>query len=212
MNFLDTLEDLSESVRLGGVDYVARRARLGLFFVLEAIARRREPTAMLDYVAKGTGLPIETVGAASLEEVSAAYAKLRTLNALRWRYPFMTSKQVRDALDYEGRSLALIIHRLASSYGWTEQAILSLVPERAMFYVLEILVDRYQEQQVAYNLSSVGFDKKGKKQPYPSLGWIWPDGPRPNAGPAMRVSRERAVALGLIPAGVVIDLGGNVGN
>ena len=208
MNYLDYLDGTrSAEVRLGGRTVRATRAGLGLHFRLTALAQSQDGDRMLRYVALASGIAIEVVGTATFDEVMKAYLVLLKLNQLDGVFPFMGRRQdhEEDPLDYPGRALARIVHVLAAAYHWSEEAILAMAPERALFYVLEVLADDHQERHWQWTLSSVGFDKNGRKQPFSPMPWRW-GGPLVGETKVIKISRERALRAGMIPFGEFVDL------
>lgn len=205
MNFYEELQPRTAVVDLGG-DIVVERARLCRFMELEALARSHTPDAFLRYVALASGVPTDNLSELSFNCIHEAYRKLRDLNTLREQFPFMVRSRNRDALDYEGRELVGVIHMLARWYAWTRDYICNLYPEEAFCYVLEIIADQQREREFLYNVSSVGYDVKGRKRQFPKLPMVWPQRMPDVTQPQHIISKAKAQEIGLIPSGFTIDL------
>lgn len=135
-------------------------------------------------------------------ELRSAFETLVDLNAVRWTLPFMqpgNGKRPDTAeCDYPGRNWAWWVHKLASRYGWTTEAIFNLWPEEAEAYLQEIIISEYDEAEFSRSLSEVAYvyDKGAQKSFYRPLarpGWMVPQPPE-------RVVRVRRDVL---PWGVV---------
>lgn len=209
MDFLEEFVPNPElTITLEGHEVTVRRATLLKFFKLERILSKDEPTKVFDYLIEAANLNREFLeDQCSLGEVTQVFAQVVKFNQLHGRFPFMASSSKHDPLDYQGRELASVIHLIASSYGWPEEKILSLPPERAFFYALEIMVQQHHDREFQYALSSVGYDKQGRKNPYPKLMWRWHDQEVNSKIPKyLNISPEKAIEKGILPAGLVIDL------
>lgn len=138
-------------------------------------------------------------------EFGTAIIKLRELNRLHFYPPFMESEGTETdppPWSYEGRGITIWVHRLASTYGWSREEILDLVPEEAVVYLQEIMLDAQFQKEWEWSLSprSQAYNKVTKQthhQPLPRPGWM-----------TKREPQIVSIPVSALPMGVVIDLGG----
>lgn len=192
------------AVSLGGEQYHVERARLGLHLRLARLAGRfdEEPDAGLIRVyLDACGLPDVGSGVEQL----TAYVALRLLNEWQWDLPWMLEpgnpEHKPPAYEYEDRTWAWWVHKLASRYGWTRSEIFELWPEEAAAYLQEIFVSEFNETDQARSLSELAYkyDKAAKTSrfmPTPRPGWMV----------GMEPPKRRKVRKDAIPVGVVISL------
>jgi hypothetical protein len=208
MNFTAARKPKRTSITIGSEKREVAQAPLGRFFELQEIARRDDPLMMIDYVAVALDESVETIENLPGGQVIRAYASLRELNRHE-PFPFQragTRGKV-DPLDYEGRGLAQIVHTIAKTYNWSRESIYNLSVDEAFAYILEILVDEHHARNWQYDLSQIGFDKEGKKKPFPKLPWSWSDRPSSDdQAKVIRLEKTLAERVGLIPSGLTIDL------
>jgi hypothetical protein len=211
---LDYLEALKAKgrqveVTLGGQKRTVRRARLGLALRLFDVQGSVDNLIdlVLPYVSLAAGIEEDEI---QLEEAADAFRKLFEMNRAVGVAPLAMAGggagDIPPAFRYRGRGAAAFIHEIAHAYGWTADYILEeLGPEEAWCYVQEIEQARFEEQKYAYQLSTVGRDKRGKQQPMRGPAWFQlPAGPPPRR-------RRTGAPRGRPPpkpTGTVIDLTG----
>lgn len=191
-------------VVLAGVNWRIFRGRLGLHLRLSRLAQDfdAEPSAgaICSYL-EACGLPDEGTGIERL----AAYVALRLLNEWQWDLPWMKApgdpEHKPPAYEYEDRTWAWWIHKLASRYGWTRDQVFDLWPEEAACYLQEIFVSEFDETDQQRSLSELAYkyDKAAQTSrfiPTPRPGWM--------AG--MEAPERRRVPRRAIPVGNVISL------
>ena len=190
-------------VELSGISYRVSRARLGLHLRLARIAERFDeepgPEAVREYL-DACGLPV-----GHGVETLAVFVALRFLNDWQWVLPFMSQRANPDRkaapYDYDDRTWAWNVHKLASRYGWTREEIFDLWPEEGACYLQEIFVAEYDEMEAERGLSELSYryDKGSKFSrfiPTPRPGWM-------GGNEAPKVRRVLKSAL---PVGNVIKL------
>jgi hypothetical protein len=160
--------------------------------------------AFTSYLEVGIGLSLEEVENLSFTEAGDAFLKLQNLNRLRFLPPFLRPDKEAGPdsktppWDYEGRELYIWIHTLASTYGWSREEILGLVPEEAVIYVQEIMLDDQFKREWEYGLSGQGmiYSSRTRTSHF-----------RPLLRPSWMVKREPTVVKmpkSLLPMGNVI--------
>jgi hypothetical protein len=140
-------------------------------------------------------------------EYLVAYRVLRALNALRWDYAFMlATAEMNDHIpprpyEYPDRVFALMVHDVASRYGWTSSEIFDLWPEEFLAYWQEIVISRYDELDQQRQLSRMCYkeDRAGKRL-------VWHPLPRPDWMVRMDKPRPRLIPKALLPQGKTINL------
>lgn len=205
--------DQSIELTLGDELLTVQRQRLGGHLRLMGIDRDLVSCVLAGDVAGAARVIRLYVEVAGLEtrdlrsgEVFLAYRLLRALNALRWDYAFMSvSGKSDDALtrpyEYLDRVYALMVHDVASRYGWTSREIFDLWPEEFLAYVQEIMISRYDELDQQRQLSRMCYkeDRAGKRL-------IWHPLSRPDWMIRMDRPRSRRVPKRLLPQGETINL------
>jgi hypothetical protein len=191
-------------VRLAGVPRRIYRARLGLHLRLSRLAQDfdEEPDAgAIHAYLEACGLPDEGTGVERL----AAYVALRLLNEWQWDLPWMTQpgdpEHKPPAYEYEDRTWAWWLHKLASRYGWSRDQIFDLYPEEAACYLQEIFVAEFDETDQQRSLSELAYkyDKGAQTSrfvPTPRPGWMV----------GMEAPKTRKVHRRAVPVGNVISL------
>lgn len=192
------------TVGLGGQQYRVPRARLGLHLRLARLAGRfdeePEASAVRDYL-EVCGLPDEGTGVEQL----ATFVALRLLNEWQWDLPWMLEpgnpEHKPPAYEYEDRTWAWWVHKLASRYGWTRDEVFDLWPEEAAAYLQEIFVSEFDETDRQRGLSELSYkyDKSTRTSrfiPTPRPGWMV----------GMKAPEARRVRKDVLPVGNVVDL------
>lgn len=191
-------------VVLAGVNRRVYRAKLGLHLRLSRLAQKfdEDPTAgaVWDYLS-ACGLPDEGTGVDRL----AAYVALRLLNEWQWDLPWMKAPgdpaHKPPAYEYDDRTWAWWLHKLASRYGWSRDQIFNLYPEEAACYLQEIFVAEFDEADERRSLSELAYKyDKGSKisrfVPTPRPGWMV----------GMEAPKTRKVHRRAVPMGNIISL------
>ena len=202
MNYYEEIKPKQAEVILCGKKLQVLRA--GLLLHLELASLPKTVDSWVEYIVKASGLTPEIVGGASLDEVGLAYRQLTALNSLHGIFPFMGKGKHTDILDYEGREAAGLVHQLARAYGWTRHYIGELQPEEALFYLLEIAVSDHNEREFYYQVGYAGYNKQGRKNPFPPLRMAWPG--KKTKLKKIEMPLSKAQEMGLAPAGVTINL------
>lgn len=130
------------------------------------------------------------------------FACLLSLNQWQWSLPFMLASKPDkkpEAYEYQDRTYAWYVHKLASRYSWTREYIFNLWPEEFACYLQEIFVSELDEYEDLYRLHEIAYvydksTKRSKYQPLPRPEWMDP----PIAPPVIRIHR------GFLPSGLVI--------
>lgn len=164
----------SITVRLGGREITAQRARLGKHLLLLSLWQKYEEEvgggdaaaihqALVRYVA--TALDCD-IGQATLVELAEAATRLRVVNTFREQPSYMAPYDTRPTdhelpYEYSDRWATLWVHNLAAAYHWSKEHILNLWPEEAAYYYQEILIDRWYDHEWEYNIHGVGNTKHG---------------------------------------------------
>jgi hypothetical protein len=164
---------------------------------------------IFEYLYEATDMKEEAINHLPAVEVLEMFARLVDLNKLQASFPFMestSSSPINEVLyEYPGRNWALIIHQLASRYGWTRQEIFNLWPEEVFAYWQEIVISSYDEMEQQRQLSEFGYkreyapDKASytlKFIPLPRPAWMLPGSEEPET---VTMKRE------MLPIGIVID-------
>lgn len=204
MDYLAVTTESWVTIVLGGEEIKVARARFGVHCRLMRMLQTKGDLDPIEFVRLATGFTENKLDEASPAELRDSFLQLVDLNRSRDTLPFMHAAAGKgDSWDYEGREIARVVHMLARTYNWTRSYILNeLYAEEIYCYLQEILLDDYNEKEFQYSLSEVGFDKKGKKKPFPSLRW----GKQAEAKEYPQIKKEVAERLGLVPIGNVIDL------
>lgn len=185
--YLDAISDQWLTVTLAGQEITVSRARLGLHIRLDRLASEFENapgSVELAEAVKGyfalLGLDIDR---ARPVEILVAFAQLRTFNGWQMSLAFMKAdgkidKPAPEPYEYEGRSWAWIVHKLALRYGWSRDEIWDLWPEEAGCYLQEILIAEHFEAEERYSLSELAYkyDKTSGKsfyQPMAKPAWMY---------------------------------------
>lgn len=168
-----------------GEELVLRRAGLGRHFYLQTLRRRLEE-AKLDcrvdvlkewLVVAGVTHP-EKLSLSDLLHVVRAVVEL---NAPRgqpaWSFVSSDGQPSHTRLsDYTGRTLARVVHTLASHYGWHLEEVLELPPELALAHLQECILADRKRREWEHLLSEMSweYDKgsgKSRYKPLPELPW-----------------------------------------
>ena len=209
----------SIEITLGGQLLECERGRLGVHLELgeildlyqEEVKARSSGgvrRALTSYLGVGTKLNSKAVESLSFVEAGEAFLRLQSFNQLRFFPPFLSGEDEprpdREALpwDYKGRDLHIWIHTLASTYGWSREEILGLVPEEAVIYIQEIMLDDQFKREWEYGLSGQGhiYNQRTRTSHF-----------RPLIRPSWMVRKEPTVVKmpkSLMPVGNVVYGGG----
>jgi hypothetical protein len=133
--------------------------------------------AITSYLEVGTKLGREEIKSLPFVEVGKAFIELQNLNRLRFFPPFLSveggSKPGEELppWNYKGRDLYVWIHTIALAYGWSREEILGLVPEEAVIYIQEIMIDNQFNREWEYSLSGQGmiYNKTTRKSHFRPL-------------------------------------------
>lgn len=206
--FLEAVNDQQGSVVL---DQRVPRARFGLHLKLAELTDKidrallagdaSETARLMSVYFFEVGLSIEDRPG---KDVLIAYLQLSRLNRVKWVLPFQQWQgppMELEVYEYEGRTFAWWIHKLASRYGWTREQIFNLWPEEVACYLQEILVSEFDEHDDRRALSELGYtyDKetgKGTFKPTPRPGWMVKQRPEKK----IRIRKD------MLPVGNVIKL------
>lgn len=189
-----------------------RRARFGEYIRLIPLAEkidqaldRQEVRSMATLINEYLTIAGLNADGLSGEHLLVAYYKLKEFNQWpRWIYAFQVERGPEPKpmpYDYKNRSIAWVIHKLASRYGWTRDYIFGLEVEEVGAYLQEILISEFDEYERARVLSEVSYsyDKAAKVSrliPMPRPEWMTPKiEPKP-----IRINRA-ALPVGLIIKG-----------
>lgn len=184
----------SIEITLRGQPLECERGRLGVHLELgeildlyqEGVKARSSSgvrRAVTSYLEVGTKLSSEEVENLSFVEAGAVFLKLQDLNRLRFFPPFLSGKDEPEPdkeappWDYEGRDLHIWIHTIASAYGWSREEILGLVPEEAVIYIQEVMLEDQFRREWEYSLSGQGMvynktTRTSRFRPLPRPGWM----------------------------------------
>lgn len=198
---------------LGGRSVVVTRQRLGGHLRLMYLDRDCVACALAGDapgLARAICLYLATAGlkvdGLKSGEYLVAYRVLRALNALRWDYAFMlATAEMKDhpprPYEYPDRAYALMVHDMASRYGWTSAEVFDLWPEEFLVYWQEIVISRYDELDQQRQLSRMCYkeDTAGKRL-------VWHPLPRPEWMVRMDRPQARLIPKTLLPQGETINL------
>lgn len=184
----------SIEVTLEGQPLECERGRLGVHLELGEIldlyqegvmARSSEGVrrAITSYLEVGTKLNSKVIESLSFVEAGEAFLQLQSFNQLRFFPPFLSGEDEprpdREAppWDYKGRDLHVWIHTIASTYAWSREEILGLVPEEAVIYIQEIMLDDQFRREWEYSLSGQGMvynktTRTSRFRPLPRPRWM----------------------------------------
>ena len=195
---------------------MVERGRLGVHLLLgglldrcqEAVEARKTNTVVRvlhAYLAMAMGKKEHELGDLEFLEFGTTITTLRELNRLHFFPPFMQDGEPKTETppwSYEGRGITIWVHRLATTYQWSREEILDLVPEEAVVYLQEIILDDQLRKEWEWNLSpqSQTYNKITKQthhQPLPRPSWM-----------VEREPQTVKIPMSALPMGVVIDLGG----
>lgn len=170
---------------------------------LEANDIKAASQTLHTYVEVATDQTHEALG---FLEVGTAVAVLSEFNRLRFYPPFMEGEQptqIPQPWEYEGRRVAVWIHMIGKTYGWSRAEILELEPEDAAIYIQEILLSEQFEKEWEYGISGAGnrFDKRTGKSRFIPLT-------RPHWMVRHKMLSPVRLPSSVLPVGRVIDLGG----
>lgn len=204
----------STTIKLFGAEMVVERGRLGVHLLLgslldqcqEAVEAREvaEINRVLHaYLALAVGK--EDLEGLEFLEFGTAINELRELNRLHFFPPFMEEEHTEvepPPWSYKERGTAIWVHRLAMAYQWSREEILELVPEEAVIYLQEIMLDDQLRKEWEWDLCSFSRvynpkTKTSRHQPLPRPGWM-----------VQREPQIVKIPISALPVGVVIDLGG----
>lgn len=202
------------TVTLGGEPVVCLRGRLGTHLKLGALLDKlQDQIEDLDseaasktlhtYVEVATG---QTHDALGFREAGTAVAVLSEFNRLRFYPPFMEGEQPTQTpqpWEYEGRRVAVWVHMIGKTYGWSRAEILELEPEDAAVYIQEIMLGEQFEKEWEYGISGAGnrFDKRTGKGHFVPLT-------RPHWMVEHKLPSPVKLPASMLPVGRIIDLGG----
>jgi len=185
MSYVDTLLPQQITIVLAGREVIVPRARLGQYLLLERVLDDFEAAPGWAEISQAIRRYFEIVGlnlaGAHPVEILTAFAALGKANGWQWTPAFMREpsppRKEKIAYDYEGRNWAWVIHKLASRYGWSDDHILNLYPERAACYLQEILVSEQLEAEERHSLSELAYQydrvsKTSRYVPLPRPGWM----------------------------------------
>lgn len=211
MDYLESIEPHSFSVNLGGKEYQIVRASLLTFWKLAKIAKKwkddDEERLIVEYLSCALSVDPATIDEWPALDAFKTYEMLLALNMPQdIQYDHVTGpKNSKDnsRLDYDNQSLAAIVTRLASAFGWTRHYILNeLTYDEARCYLQELAVVEHAEKEFEYALSEVAYDKNGRLRPLPPLPFAL--GPVTSENPPIPItSANRASDVGV--AGVVVS-------
>lgn len=187
--FLSAVDPLQRAkIIIDGEPVIVDRCRLldhlRLSEIELKIANSKKPVpisaAVIEYLFVA-GLTDNQIKNASGYELLEAFFVLRKLNAWKWLPPWLKNQEKDEGpgvvYDYKGRRWAIWIHKLASRYGWTPDAIWNLYPEEVAVYMQEVMVAEYYEREDRRALSEVSYkyDKVTKTSrfiPSPLYSWM----------------------------------------
>lgn len=211
MDFLKALQVPICEVRLAGELIVVERCPLLRHYELRIIANQlvaSDPVqrleAIFDYIQVATtGIPdLSKVGVGELAPTLDSLVKLNDITELLpWQTAVRKSQKIgASSADYTNREIAIIVHTLATAYGWPEDEIANLQPETAACYVQEVLLDNWRDREFKYSLSEVAYDKNGKYQSFPNMQWH-----SETRGPTVEQAKAM-IPKRFVPSGNIIDL------
>lgn len=188
MGYLEALTPQQITVILAGREVVIPRAGLGDYLrlgrVLDEFEDAPGSSEISEAIRSYFGIIGVDIAGASPVEILTAFAVLRGFNGWQWTPAFMNEpappRKERVAYDYPGRNWAWVVHKIATRYGWPDDYILSLYPERVACYLQEILVSEQMEAEERHSLSELAYhyDKTTQTSryvPLPRPGWMVDD-------------------------------------
>jgi len=198
-------------VYIGGTPVKVHRCRLGSHLRLEALwekaTHERELFAesMVEYVRVALGNDGELVDSMEFFDFVGCVDSLWRLNQLVFIPPFMrtpSKKQSAPPWSYSERSHGVWFHLLASHYGWSVDEIDGLIPEEALLFIQEILIDQQLELEKEWTMSGASWvwNKQTKRSEFKAL-------PRPPWMVDRKPPQKIQIPKALIPVGRVVDLG-----
>lgn len=210
MDYLQAVQIPTREVQLAGRVVRVNRCPLLTHIRLRNIAVRLAASdpgdrldAVFDYVSLASGL--EDLSGVGVEELAPALDILFGLNDELALLPWQEIRHMDDkpsAADYANRELAVIVSKLASAFGWSEEEIHNLQPEAAACYIQEVLLHEWKQQEWQRSLSEIAYDEHGKYKPYPEPDWMRPRKKEPTLEEAKKVK----IPARFLPSGVVIDV------
>jgi len=217
MDYLEALEVPVAEVTLAGKVVICKKGSLQLHYRLRTIAVKLLDenssvvlSACFEYITTATG--IEDLSGVGVLEIAPALDALLDLNEGIDELPWQTTKKVKvngkeepkkpESIDYANRSLAMIVHVIARTYGWSDEYIFDLQPEVAFAYVQEILIWDHERNEFIYSMTpDLAYNyKTGKYKPYQTLPWRDISFEDPKELKKILIPRQ------FVPGGVVVDL------
>lgn len=209
MNYLTALKPATAVFETAEKSYLLQRRVLKEHYILLQAAKKLNSgtakerlQAMFDYIAVGApDIDINSVHITELYRLLNLLIQLNNeIELLPWQSVYdEKNANKRISVDYESRKLALIVHTIASAYGWDQEYILNLQPEIAACYVQEIILENYHQERFEWALSTVTYDKDGKPKEYPKPAWYYEI-----IGPTKDEAKGK-IPISALPGGVVID-------
>jgi hypothetical protein len=182
------MDQRSQTISLGGREWIINRARLGGFIRLQ---QAREDlykgadeadnglitNALYDFLRVALpDLKITDFHSAPWFEVFGVYLTIERINTIpdQVEYAILRFAQASKRgvpWDNPMRSTILWVHIIARAYGWSKEQIENLWPEEAVALVQEIMVDDQYEKEFFHSLSQVSYqyNKATKKSNYVPL-------------------------------------------
>lgn len=169
MDYLKAVERPTITVTLDGSSFVVKKASLEQSFRLQAALATDDDDKFARYLSVALDVSLETTKAWFILDAIEAVNAIAALNA---PMEIHLDKAPRSgdlrSYDYDNRTLAYIVARLAHAFSWTRDYILNeLTYDEARCYLQEILLLEHAQSEFQYGLSEVAYDQRGKKRAFP---------------------------------------------